>query len=53
MFSLGAMSHEIRTPLHGIIGLSQALLDQKSLRGEPLRLAENIARFAKKASHFS
>ena len=38
------MSHEIRTPLHGIIGLSQALLDpQHHLSGEPLRLATNIS----------
>eukprot|EP01125_Pyxidicula_operculata_P007059 TRINITY_DN240_c4_g1_i3.p1 TRINITY_DN240_c4_g1~~TRINITY_DN240_c4_g1_i3.p1 ORF type:complete len:763 (+),score=93.34 TRINITY_DN240_c4_g1_i3:41-2329(+) len=41
---LSAMTHEIRTPLHGIIGLTQALLDPRhSLTGEPLRLAKNIS----------
>jgi signal transduction histidine kinase/ActR/RegA family two-component response regulator len=40
---LAAMSHEIRTPLHGIIGLTNLLLDRESLDSElrhHLRLIE-------------
>jgi len=39
---LGAMSHEIRTPLHGIIGLTNVLLEEPTLLSETRRLGKSI-----------
>lgn len=48
---LANTSHELRTPLHGIIGLSETLLDSKTLEAKCQSTLQLIHMSAKRLSH--